>query len=195
MLIIGIAGISVAGSDLLVPVQSNDESLNLTGEPIEGVSGTTTRRKLFGLFCAALLGIPNGSMLAPIHYAPESASGINFLISFGIGVLAVTPLFAVTYFVGFQKKPVWNVKRVLLPGVLAGLGWNIGNFASIYATINLGYTVGFPLSQCALLVSGFWGIVLFKEMTGWKRIGLFILSALVLVGGAAILAVYGRKDN
>jgi len=107
----------------------------------------------------------------------------------------VTPLFAVVYFVGFQKKPVWNVKKILLPGILGGLGWNVGNFASIYATINLGYTVGFPLSQCALLVSGFWGILLFKEMTGVKRIGLYLVSALVLLGGAILLAVYGRKDQ
>eukprot|EP01123_Difflugia_compressa_P003865 TRINITY_DN15183_c0_g1_i1.p1 TRINITY_DN15183_c0_g1~~TRINITY_DN15183_c0_g1_i1.p1 ORF type:complete len:184 (-),score=28.84 TRINITY_DN15183_c0_g1_i1:200-688(-) len=147
-----------------------------------------------GLFCAAFLSITNGSMLGPIKYAPIEAQGISFVVSFGVGVLAVTPLFAVIYFVVVTKQPPnWNVQKLLLPGLGCGLGWNIGNVASIYATTYLGYTVGFPLSQCAILVGGFWGIFLFKEITGFKRVGLFVLGALILVTGAVLLGLFGRQ--
>lgn len=87
---------------------------------------------------------------------------------------------------------------------LAGLMWNIGNWASLYALQYLGYTVGFPLTQCALLLGttrnsllnlsgGFWGIVLFKEITGVRRILLYVVSCLVLISGAILLGLYGKK--
>jgi len=172
------------------------ESLNIasddSGYSTIGAERPRSKSRLLGYFCAAFLSITNGSMLAPIHFAPSYAQGINFLVSFGIGVLAVTPLFAVIYFVAFNKTPKWDFRNILAPGLMCGLGWNFGNWASIYATTYLGYTVGFPLSQCALLVGGFWGIVLFREITGWKRIGLFVISAIVLLGGAVMLAFFGR---
>jgi len=106
MLVLGITGMSIAGSDLLVRTRHSEESqsLSLSESPLQQVPIISTKRKIFGYFCAALLAIPNGSMLAPIHYSPDYIQGVNFLVSFGIGVLAVTPLFAVVYFVGFQKK-------------------------------------------------------------------------------------------
>jgi len=107
----------------------------------------------------------------------------------------VTPVFALVYFLVFKKKFMLELKFsvVALPGLLGGFVWNIGNWASIFATLFLGYTVGFPLSQCALLVGGFWGVVLFKEITGVKRISLFVASSLVLIGGAVLLGLYGNK--
>jgi len=205
MLMLAIAGISIAGSDLLVTEQKKphvmDDPLPMADDPgYRPIEENTSpaKKKWIGIFCAAFLSITNGSMLAPIHYAPTNVQGINFIVSFGIGVLGVTPLFAVIYFIVFKRDTtsfitLLNPRKLLLPGLASGLGWNIGNWASIYATTFLGYTVGFPLSQCALLIGGFWGIVLFKEITGLKRISLFVISAFVLLGGAVLLALFGRK--
>jgi len=150
---------------------------------------------LFGILCAASLALTNGSMLVPIKYSPVEAQGINFLVSFGIGVIVVTPLISAIYFTLMRRTPFWDFRNLLLPGLLAGFLWNIGNWASIYATNILGFTVGFPLTQCALLMGGFWGIVLFKEITGVLRIGCFALSSLILLGGAILLTLYGRCDS
>jgi len=135
----------------------------------------------------------NGSMLVPIRFAPVEVQGINFIVSFGIGVLAVTPVFAFIYFLAFRRMPELKLKVLALPGLICGLGWNFGNWASIYATLFLGYTIGFPLSQCALLIGGFWGVALFKEITGLKRIVVFVVSCFILLGGAVMLALYGKK--
>jgi len=132
-------------------------------------------------------------MLVPIKYSPPDAAGINFLVSFGIGVIVITPVVSVIYFTALRRVPVWDFQNLLIPGLSAGVMWNIGNWASIYATNILGYTVGFPLAQCALLMGAFWGIILFKEITGTLRIGVFILSALVLLGGAVLLTLFGKK--
>lgn len=193
VLTLGIAGISVAGSPLLVPKDDSDEVKKLiNSEEGEFVSSQDNDApKLWvGILCALVLSITNGSMLIPMKYAGD-AQGVAFLPSFGIGVLLVTPVYALIYFVALKKKPEFKIPILALPGLVSGFGWNVGNWASIYATLYLGFTIGFPLSQCALLVGGFWGLFLFKEITGVKRILLFVGSCFVLLGGAVMLAVFG----
>jgi len=199
MLMVGIAGISTAGSDFLDRFKNRnnnsqssiqiDETLDLNAISLHNPQ----QNRVFGCICAACLALTNGSMLVPIKYSPPEAAGINFLVSFGIGVIVITPIIAVIYFIALRKVPVWDFQNLLLPGLSAGVIWNIGNWASIYATNILGYTVGFPLAQCALLMAAFWGIILFKEITGTKRIGVFTLSALILLGGAVLLTIFGKK--
>jgi uncharacterized membrane protein len=45
--------------------------------------------------------------------------------------------------------------------------------------------------QVALLMAGLYGIFFFKEITSWFAIIFFFISAGVLLGGAALLSVYG----
>jgi len=149
------------------------------------------KARLFGMLCAILTGLPNGSMLVPLRLAPSNAQGINYMVSFGIGVLAVTPVMAFIYFLLKREVPVFHLRVALIPGLLAGFVWNLGNYCSIYATLYLGLTIGFPLTQVALLVAGLYGIFFFKEITSWFAILFFFLSAGILLGGAALLSVYG----
>ena len=45
-------------------------------------------------------------------------------------------------------------RACLLPGVLSGVLWNLGNVASIYAVQPpLGFAVGYPVTQCCVLVA------------------------------------------
>ena len=84
------------------------------------------------------------------------------------------------------------MNATLLPGLIGGVMWNIGNICSIYAADSpLGLAVGFPLAQCALMVAGLWGIFYFREMRGARPIALFFISGGVLICGAALMAVYG----
>ena len=74
----------------------------------------------------------------------------------------MTVAFLYIYWLIFEHLPDFKLKTVMLPGMITGLLWNVGNFCSIYATYYLGLTVGFPLTQLALVVSGLWGIIAFK---------------------------------
>jgi len=199
MLLVGIGGISIAGSDLLDrwKLKSSQDELKIDSSvDLTSVSETPAKNNsLFGIICAASLALTNGSMLVPIKFSPPEAQGINFLVSFGIGVIVITPMISAIYFTVLRKKPNWEFSKLLVPGLVAGIMWNIGNWASIYATNILGYTVGFPLAQCALLMGGFWGIVLFREIRGILKIGFFVLSSFVLLGGAIVLTLFGKQDS
>jgi hypothetical protein len=47
--------------------------------------------------------------------------------------------------------------------------------------------------QCALFISGLWGVFVFKEVQGMKAIAAFFLAGTVLLSGAAVLGVFGPQ--
>jgi len=194
LLLLGIGGIAMANKigksqepKLDSPV--NDESAPLTSD------GTQDRPKVGkGVFFVFMVGAFAGSTLIPLKLAPKEYVGIIYAVSFGIGVMMVTPVLAVIYFLFIiRKKPVFYIYDVSFPALVSGLMWNVGNIGSILATASpLGLTVGYPLCQCALLVAGLWGIFFFHEIRGAAKIGFFFLSALVLIGGATMLSIVNK---
>jgi glucose uptake protein GlcU len=164
--------------------------------PTSQASSDQQRRPLLGIALAVLLGLLNGSMMAPLSGLPEKDKGIGYIVPFSIGVVIVTPVFVAIYFLILSianrsfVRPVFHFRVAFVPALLTGLMWQIGNYFSIYATLLLGMTVGFPLTQLALVVSGFWGIVLYKEVAG-KGIFIWLGGTLVLGAGAALLVFFG----
>jgi len=169
------------------------EVVPLTPKGRSAEEKTATRNRLIGLFAAIALGIPNGSNLVPMALAPADAQGINYIISFGLGVGAVTPILFLFWFLVIQRKlPVFNFPAPVVNwALLAGLLWNFGNFSSIYATNYLGFSIGFPLTQLALVVAALWGILFYKEITNRFQIIAYIISCLIIVGGAFLLGFFG----
>ena len=81
---------------------------------------------------------------------------------------------------------------VALLCLLSGLLWNVGSVATLVSTLSpLGLTVGYPVSQCAVIVSSVAAIACFRERRRPAHILAFFLSVAVTAGGAALLAVYG----
>ena len=150
---------------------------------------------VLGLICALSLGVLCGSMMVPTQFTPEDGKGLYYVISFSIGVAIVTaslaPVYFLVRFIFTRQFPQFHLKVAFLPGFAAGVIWNGGNICSILATYYLGLTIGFPLTQCALLVSGLWGMIVFREITRIGAVLLFFLSAFILLGGAVLLALYG----
>lgn len=70
----------------------------------------------------------NGSIMVPLHYAPKDAGGEIYTVSFAIGVIIVTPVISSLYFIVMKKKPVFHVRATMIPGLITGCIWNVGNF-------------------------------------------------------------------
>jgi len=92
-----------------------------------------------------------------------------------------------------RAAPQLKLKETALPGLGAGVLWNIGNVGSIIATANLSLSIGFPLSQLALLVAGFWGLTIFNEFPLRMQKIQFLISAATLIFGAFCLLMAGLK--
>jgi glucose uptake protein GlcU len=179
---------------LLADYDSLADTINNYDYPMN-LAPTKATKPWFGVLCAVLTGIPNGSMMAPMNWARPEVRGLPFAAPFGIGILAITPIFAVVYFSLIRRglPPLSDFKVSWWRAMLSGLGWNIGNVASMVASnpAYLGMTIAFPLAQCEMVVAGFWGLVLFEELKGVARITHFFLGAAILLAGAVILSLFG----
>jgi glucose uptake protein GlcU len=153
---------------------------------------SSSKNYIIGVLCCAILGTAGGSMMVPARYSPEKS--IVYLVSFGIGNIIVAPVLFVLYFLVRRQRPVFHLTTAAPWGLFSGLLWNLGNFFSTSASLSpLGLTVGYPLTQCALVIGGIVGIVLFKELRKTRSIIQFALSALLLLlPGCALMALFGK---
>ena len=79
--------------------------------------------------------------------------------------------------------PPFHLRQMWIVGALTGSLYSAGNFCSILAVTHLGQGVGYSLTQCAVLVSGLWGIFYFGEIQEGDRIAKWMTSAVVTVAG------------
>jgi glucose uptake protein GlcU len=217
MILAGIVGLSVCNSEAIKRcgkkrVLTDEAEQLLAADRIndEPVAAPVNKRAfLFGFLAALGCGITNGTMLVPAKFAAElngnvtvvvngtatqhfvSYSGQGFIVSFGIGVAIVTTAISIIYYLVMWQRPVLRPSTMALPAMTSGVMWSIGNYGSVFAAQYLGLAVGFSLTQTALLVGGIWGLTLLREIRGVLPIALWIISALVLLGGAALLAIFG----
>ena len=156
----------------------------------------TTQRQLYGSVCALLVGVFGGSILMPLQLAPKEYRGLNFVPSLGLGTLIIAPMITMPYMYLSRSSPSrghWAMRESLLPGLMAGAVWNGANVCSIYAISDVGYAVAYPLMQAAIAVAALWGIAVFKEIKG-KQIGVVAVSAIVVLGGAVLLALSKKSS-
>ena len=154
-----------------------------------------TRRQL-GILGAVINGVWGAQNLIPLHYAAqEGFGGASYLISYASGALIVNIFMWLFYFMyyvydkkcsmrdAYDSMPSFHVRELGGAGLMAGILYSMGNFASIMAVTYLGQGVGYSFCQTSILVSGLWGIFFFKEITGRETIIKWLLSATMTVIG------------
>jgi len=173
-----------------VAQQHSFEVRTADSDSTEG-SGGASKRAL-GMVYAACVGFCGGSILAPMHYVPDSASGLAFVVSFGIGTMVASPLVAAFAFMLRGNIPDLHFAATFPAGLFSGLLYNIGNVLQIIAIPLISFSIAGPLLQCALFVAGLWGIFIFKEIKG-AAIPVFFVSGTVLITGAVCLSLSAGK--
>eukprot|EP00040_Diaphanoeca_grandis_P005688 m.34040 g.34040 ORF g.34040 m.34040 type:complete len:383 (+) comp16922_c0_seq1:469-1617(+) len=180
------------------PLLVMDEPARETSEVREQSHAGKT---ILGVFLAVLMGVLGGSVLVPMKMSYNCHDFENgtlhgalmFTLSFAVSGAAITValFFLRTISRGFST-PKMHLSVVGLPCFLQGALWNVGFVGSTIATTSpLGMSVGYPLTQCSILVGGLWGILYYKEIRGAKFLMLFIVSLAILGGGAIILGMGG----
>jgi len=116
---------------------------------------------------------------------------VAYLPSFAIGILFATPIVSIGYFLMRWEKPKIHFKVMILPGIFAGTLWSLGNFCSLQATLFLGNSLGYPLTQTNIIVSGLFGIFYFKEIKGVGTFSFFFFMT-CLFGGVVLMTLGDR---
>lgn len=166
-------------------------------------------RRQVGIIGAVINGSWGGMNLIPLHFAMkqnDGMTGAGYVISYACGsmiinVLVWILLFLYYLFVGAKGDvaeavsllPKWRYE-LILPGVVAGLLYSCGNFASILAIAYLGQGTGGSFCQMQLFISGLWGILYFKEIRGYDSILKWFLSAFIAFVGIIWLSYEHEKE-
>jgi len=165
------------------------------GDVFVELCGYKMRRQSYGILAAVFNGCYGGSVMAPLKFAEGSASGISFVISFGIGVFGITSLMWLGWWVALklglvqEELPSLQLSVMWLPGSISGVLWAVGNFCSIYAVIYLGQAAGYSACQANIAISGAWGIFYYQEQISTRRIALWFVAAFTTIGGIVLLTL------
>jgi hypothetical protein len=168
-------------------------------------------RKFKGLALAAAAGGLNGFAGYPIQRAKEECPhNPIFMFWFGLYALAIFGVVLSAHSVLRScclspQRTSAATSEVAAPGRLqlplafdlhclphclcAGVMWNVG-MVTMYLSVQseLGMSVGYVICQLGLVVSGAWGMLLFREYRGWRNITAFWVLCLVLVGAMVVLS-------
>ena len=179
---------------------SEEDILLETGEQGREPEQNSKRSSfLVGLIFALCVGLFGGSVNVPSELTKKYGiplEGLETMPSFGLGTLCMGLVVPTFYFKLIDPDALvetggLHFRAISVPGLISGTIWNIGNVCSVYANSIISFAIAQPLMQCALLVSGMLGIFVFKEIVGRGNILTFFSFAVVLLTGAALLAVYG----
>lgn len=195
-------------------IDENDDGLFMTKEDSETRMRAVRNKKCskfeptihqMGLAAAIFNGIWGGSVLVPMHYAPDDVGGVGYVISFAIGASIVTLLLWIarfffilfrlnndnnnnrSYSEAYASLPSLHLKIMWLPGSISGILWSIGNLCSMVSVQYLGEGVGYSVTQSSMLVSGLWGMFYFREVKGiaprlrWLGASLLTLLGILLL--------------
>lgn len=202
VLLLGVA--LAAGASKISEMQENKNKT----EALVDVAATASKHgsPLFGFLCALGVGLTNGSTMVPMTCFQQGCFGsepftkdgqipaMAFLPSLAAGIAIAQPIMFLLYWAPSMVRgvyPQFHPKAVAGPSFYTGLTWGMGNFNAMFATVYLGQTIGFPLTQCCLVLNGAIGIFYFQELKGAGPIGLFCLATLVIFAGAALDGLYG----
>lgn len=150
---------------------------------------------LMSLVFTVLVGFFNGSLMLPVKlYQVRDASQlqtteqiVSYIVSFCLFSIPVTFVLFLGWFYfpplkGFTPK--WNFRVAAFPGFVTGFSWLSAFLCASFGTRYLGQVLGYPLSQCALILNCLWGIFYFRELQGKKTITTFLVGFIVLLAGA-----------
>jgi glucose uptake protein GlcU len=162
------------------------------------LAGYTITRRQAGIVFAVLNGLIAGSSLVPLHYAKlDGFTHMSYLISFASGAVIANVGIWTTYFglqyaakcgdlsAAWDQIPKFHFFQIWQKMLLAGILLSGGQLGAILATSSLGQAVGNSLIQSKILISGIWGLCVFREVTNRRAVTKWFLSA--LVGVASIL--------
>lgn len=131
-----------------------------------------------GYLIAAAGGLIGGSYVIPMQAYHTLQSGF-FASSLSIFAIGISLFF-------FAKR---FIRKETVAGIISGTLFNTGSLMVLIAIGMIGITIAYPISQTATLFAVSWGIVYFKEVIQKRSIIRVATGALLILLGAALLAI------
>ena len=171
-----------------------------------------TKDRLVGIGCALFAGAVYGLQFVPatiwkVHNTDAKGNPnatdhpaswlfqtrIFFSQFVGIWLLSLIAFVVVTAYRLITKvdKATWELpSSYMLPSFASGIVWAIAGMGAIFATENLGLSVGYPLTlNCSFIVNSIWTLFVFREYKSKKNIILYLVAAAVNIISSIMLSI------
>lgn len=118
----------------------------------------TVHNRRRGYLMAVILGLAHGSFFVPLAQS-DMPIQVTFL-PLTIGMVATMAIVVAASRLRIRYDAL-TTGRMLLAGIILGAG----NYLALLTVSTLGVSVGYPLTQLAIVVNTLWGVLFFKEVT------------------------------
>jgi len=132
-----------------------------------------------GIILAMAAGLLLGTQFVPLKMVGISLEILLFSMSLGVATGATIIFLVMGRHINIKHLP---------HGLASGWIFAAGNYFGIFTIATLGLTIGFSITQIAVLVSILWGIIYFKEMPEPRNQTKIIIAATLILTGSYILA-------
>jgi glucose uptake protein len=193
ILFIGVA--LVVAAIILDAIAYRRLSAGTSGTPVKGIIIALVAGVLMGFFyrfVAASMATdfvnPSEGKLTPYTASVIFATGLlisNFLWN---SIFMYKPLTGekTTY----KDYIVKGDTRLHLIGILGGAIWSLGMTLNIIAAEQAGFAISYGLGQGATLIAALWGVFIWKEFKGAKRVnGLLTAMFLCFIAGLSLIII------
>jgi len=161
---------------------------------------TSRARKLqaLGILSGFTAGAWLGAAEAPTKLVSVGISPVVISLIMVSGVfLARWSVPALILGMSSVRADVRRAPHLVIWAILAGCLWAVANTMTIFAIRDVGLSIAFPLWNSNSLLGIVWGFLFFNELrqAGWRRWAGVLGGALVMCGGAALLAIASATEG
>lgn len=133
--------------------------------------------------------IKNGHMFGH-DLPPDTIRALRFFFSQFAGIFLMATAGFTLYCVLTKNLPQLVPREATLPAIICGATWAVGCGGAMFATSELGNTVGFPLVlNFSFLVNSAWSILVFKEIQSKRNLQLFGVAFLLNVLSSLFISI------
>lgn len=153
-----------------------------------------------GTFLAVVAGLLYGSSFVPVLYIKNHASDpdsqysgasqfdLDYVFAQYSGIFLTSTVYFILYCAIKKNRPQVFPKAVL-PGFLSGIMWGVATCCWFLANHYLSAVVSFPIiTTVPGLIAALWGVVVFKEVKGWRNYIVLIVAFCLVLSGALLTA-------
>lgn len=158
-------------------------------------SSPGTGKRLLGMGLAALAGCCMGFNFDPVEVlkadgGSHSPDSVDYTFSHFSGIFLSSSLYLILYCVYRSRRGEvpYVTPEIVIPAILAGLGWAVAEIAWFIGNDNLSLAVSFPIITSGPgIVGAIWGVFLFQEVKG--RANLLRLVAACCTSVVAVVMI------
>jgi len=156
-------------------------------------------QRIVGVCLAMFAGLFFGTNFDPPQYVIDRVDGastnsLDYVFSHFCGILLTSTFWFVVYCAVKEanKQHVQVYPKVIIPALISGVMWGIAQTGFFVANEYLAFVVSFPIVSLGPGFVGFvWGVLLFREITGWRNYLVIIVVFLTFMA-CSICIVFSR---